>query len=352
VGSQKYDDDDGGCGDQAVASMVMSAGTEYYLRIGDDADDCSGAINFMVIYLGPVVGCTDGDACNYQPLATVSGPCIYPGDPLCPAGPDLVAEQQEFISSLGISTTVASTCDIEEGCLRDYGVREVISFTTYIANNGTLDYYIGTASPDNNQFSYNNCHGHPHYEGYTRSLVYDSNNNVIPVGVKAGYCVMDLQCPPEITGQFSCDPMGISAGCADIYGAGTQCQWFDVTELMPGTYKLAVKVNWDNSPDANGKYEMDYENNWAYACLELTRDEVGLASFTTLPDCEPITDCNGNLWGNALLDCEGVCGGNKVRGDIDENGYINTEDVESYMLMITQVNPVVTNCLDLSAVGK
>lgn len=350
VGSQKYDDDDGGCGEQAVATMVMMANTSYYIRIGDDSDDCVNSIDFTLSYDGPVVGCMDNTACNYNALATEAGDCFFPGNPECPGGPDLVANQNEFVNSLSIVNAQASLCDIQEGCLRDYGNRSCITFTTYISNFGEQDYYIGSPSLNPGQFSNQNCHGHTHYEGYTKSIVYDSENNVIPVGVKNGFCVMDLVCPSG-EGQFSCDPMGISAGCADIYGAGTQCQWFDITDLPAGQYKLAMKVNWDNSPDALGQNEMSYDNNWAYACIDLTYNDSGNPSFVVLPNCEPVVDCFGVAFGTALTDCSGTCGGTAVMGDFDSNGNLGVADVETYLQLAVQNSDGVTTCNDLSADG-
>ena len=117
------------------------------------------------IQLSGPPGCTDEEACNYNPLAEVdSGDCIYAGDPDC-TGPDLIVSAEAIVNSLSTQVMQVSEtdCYIDEGCLNGYGDRELVRFTTHILNIGTLDYYIGVPSQaDNNQFEWGDCHSHWH----------------------------------------------------------------------------------------------------------------------------------------------------------------------------------------------
>jgi hypothetical protein len=47
---------------------------------------------------------------------------------------------------------------------------------------------------------------------------------------------MDIDCNGGGTGGYNCGNMGISAGCADVYGSGTTCNWIDITDVDTGDY--------------------------------------------------------------------------------------------------------------------
>ena len=49
------------------------AGQSYIVRIGDSNDNCTGTVNFSFSYVGPISGCTDPNACNFNPLAAMAG---------------------------------------------------------------------------------------------------------------------------------------------------------------------------------------------------------------------------------------------------------------------------------------
>ena len=144
--------------------------------------------------------------------------------------------------------------------------------------------------------------------------------------------------------------MGISVGCGDIYGAYLDCQWVDVTNIADGTYILVTRVNWDGSPDALGHYETTLDNNWAQACITLDRSS-GTLAMTVNPDCEPYTDCTGQLYGNAVIDCNGICGGTSVRGDLNTNNIEEMEDAVLYVSGILGNDLTATPCNDLNADG-
>ena len=260
TGTILYNDDF--CGLQSEVSGALDTSKTYIVRVGSYNNSCPGVINFAINYQGPISGCTTFSACNYNPLATIDdGSCVYYPSPLCTA-PDLTIVQPQFISSLSLGTVNAGAgdCRVTESCLNGYGVRTVINFDTYIKNIGTQDYYIGDPGNNPGQFTTNNCHGHAHYEGYAEYRLYKPNGQAIPIGFKNGFCVLDFDgCPDGGVAKFSCGNMGISKQCGDIYAAGLDCQWIDITDVDTGNYVMAAKVNWDQSADSLGHFESDYQ---------------------------------------------------------------------------------------------
>ena len=188
--------DDGCDGDQARVTGVLFPNQTYYIRVGDTNDDCAATdFQWRLQSNGPISGCTDALACNFDPLATVDdGSCVYTPHPNCPLGPDLVVTPGRLRSSIRAAEVTGSECYVNEGCLQGYGIRQVVRFTTYIANIGTEDYVIGSPDPDSGQFEFDECHGHWHQEGYAEYRLYRDDGTALPVGFKNGFCVLDLDC--------------------------------------------------------------------------------------------------------------------------------------------------------------
>ncbi len=349
---------DGGCTDGALANVYLAGGTTYYVRLRYKTDSCwLQPIHFSLQYVGPVVGCTDPLSCNYNPLATVSGDCLYPGNPACPNAPDLVVLEDELKNSMGVEVmNNADACAVSEGCLRGTGVRRIINFTTHIKNIGNQDYFIGPppsnpATPST-QFVWDACHNHWHYRGYAEYVLYNSAGVRLPVGTKNGFCVLDLECTDGGFGKYSCGNMGISVDCGDIYSSGLPCQWIDITDLPADNYTFVVRVNWDKSPDKLGRIEKTYDNNWAQACFSL--NYVGsVAQVEFLENqCAQYVDCMGQPFGDAQPDCEGVCNGLLQRGDWDKNSVRDTADVKAYLSAVLPGEAAATECRDLFADGQ
>lgn len=351
TGTIMYNDDF--CGTLSQVSGALDTAKTYIIRVGSYNSACTGAINFSVNYTGPVMGCTTFSACNYNPLASADdGSCLYYPNPLCQA-PDLTIVQSQFISSLNVGTVnaPAGDCRVAENCLTGYGARRVINFDTYIKNVGSLDYYIGSPGLHPGQFSFNNCHGHAHYQGYAEYRLYKSDGTVIPIGFKNGFCVLDFDgCPDGGTAKFSCSNMGISKQCGDIYHAGLDCQWVDITDVDTGNYVLAVKVNWDQSPDALGHSESSYNNNWAQACIKIT-NVGGVKGFSLTTSCPSYTDCAGVQFGNAVKDCNGTCNGTAKMGDLNNSGTQQLVDAQLYVSKILNNAITPNSCNDLNSTG-
>ncbi len=353
-GTLAFDDDFGGCGKQATITTALPKEEPIYIRIGDDNGDCGGAaIDWEIIYVGPISGCTDSTSCNYSPLATMDdGSCLPFGDPACPAAPDLLIRQDVLETTAFLAQIqTADDCLVEEGCLNGFGKRDIIRFSTRIENIGDADYYIGNPVDQAAQFTFDNCHNHWHYDGYAEYILYDENGVELPIGFKNGFCVIDLGCKGGGSPQYNCANMGISAGCFDEYWADLECQWIDITDVEDGRYTFVTRVNWDNAPDALGRKEQDTLNNWAQICIILDRSSGNLQLIID-EECEPFQDCKGVVFGNATYDCAGVCEGTTKWGDLDSDGDQSTTDVLAYIDIVQNNDPAAANCMDLSGDGE
>ncbi len=334
------------CGELASVVSNLNKDLDYYVRVTREGD-CGPETNINISYLGPIQGCTDIESCNYNPLATVDdGSCISFEDPNCPEGPDL--RLNPFVLSSSMYLTVIDNddeCLIEEGCLRGVGRRDIVRFSTRIENVGTQDYFIGAPQDQLDQFTYDNCHGHYHYDGYAQYSLYDIHGQHIPIGYKNGFCVLDLDCPQPMMSKYSCNYMGITAGCADEYDSGLKCQWLDITDVPDGDYVFVAIVNVDLARDALGRAEKDTLNNHAQVCINIDRSS-GTIAITKDGECDPYTDCNGDIYGRALRDCEGVCGGTRLRGDRNMDQVFDQMDIQTYLDDILD-NQAASACNDL-----
>ncbi len=343
-----------GCPDgSASIQLHLGGGKQYYIRVRYKEPGCSPMpIPYTLSYLGPVMGCMDPTACNYEPLATVSsGTCLYPGDPACPNAPDFLISQDQLLSSLEYGDLINDdACLVTAGCVRGLGIRHIIMFTTHITNVGDEDYYIGAPPTDiheaSTQFVYDPCHQHWHYMGYADYILYNSDGYRVPIGSKTGFSVLDAFCfGTEM--KYNGINMGISAHCGDVYGKETPCQWIDITDIPAGDYTMVVRVNWDKSPDKIGRVEKRYDNNWAQACFTLVYDGNTPDVVFNSDSCPKFTDCNGEVFGDALPDCNGVCKGPALLGDWNQDTLRNAADVSAYLSSILAGTGVASTCNDL-----
>jgi Lysyl oxidase/Secretion system C-terminal sorting domain len=361
LGTIAYSNTGCAAGPGAKLSLHMGGGRAYFIRVGYARAACSSdSLVFSLNYNGPVVGCTDPNACNYEPLATVSdtAACVYPGDPDCNNLPDLLVHQQTISSTLRLDTENNSdACLVNEGCIRGYGTRNLIKFSTRIDNIGEIDYYIGpppvNPSQANAQFVYDACHGHWHYRGYAEYLLYDASGKRIPIGSKTGFCVLDLFCPAGGEAKYTCETMGISKDCSDEYDYTLPCQWVDVTNLPAGQYQLVIKVNSYEENDTNNKPEKTYTNNYGTACFNLTYSANGTANMAVLPDCSNVVyDCNQIPFGPYVADCEGNCNTGLLIGDFNRDQSRNITDLNLYLDQALATTVPNTQCNDLNGDTK
>jgi hypothetical protein len=343
------------CGTDATINAYLLSNHTYYVRVGDANSSCTNTpINWEINYNGSLAGCLDTVACNFNPFAAISDPssCLYYPDALCPTGSDLAVDSGRLSTTIIMDTSQSnSVCTIREGCMNGYGPRELIRFDTKIANIGATDFYAGTPPSSPNAYSpifeFDQCHNHWHFEDYAEYLLADSLNNFIPIGYKNGFCVLDLTCSTG-SPKFGCNNMGITSGCADIYGAYLDCQWVDITDISDGNYKLILRVNWRPRPDFYGRYETSYFNNWARACIKIYHDGFGHRQVDVLPNCAPYIDCNGDENGLAVKDCDGNCNGTRLTGDLNIDNFRNATDVTNYMLGAINYTIPASKCNDLN----
>lgn len=358
-GTTYYNDD--WCDEQSFISGIFETEKEYYIRIGDIETSCEGSeINWQIIYIGPPSGCTDPYSCNYSPLAVIDdGSCIYPGDPGCPLGPDLTLDSTYFDGlpyfnadfSLESYNADWDDCAFEEACVTGVGTRYVLKFGVKIDNIGDVDYHLGSPDDGAPGFIYSPCHGHWHYADYGEYILYDEFGNEIPAGHKNGYAVMDVGCF-DGTPKYGGGNMGISAGCYDIYGRGTSCQWVDLTDIPDGNYTLVARVNWLNNPDADGNTEINLSNNWTSICINLERDAPGdMPTVTKVDSCAPYYDCYGEIFGSANYDCNGECNGFARVGDLNADTARTAVDVDEYIERILSNTIIAASCNDANGDG-
>lgn len=346
-GSVTIRDDDPNCSPgTTIEGLQLGSGKLYYINIAIKDIEDHDKFKFEFDY-NFVLGCMDINSCNFNPFATVDdASCIYND-----CTPDLIVNQDSLISSIELDTIINDDeCMIREGCLSGLGEREVIRFTTVVQNIGEADYLLGNNDVNGVSFSYNNCHQHLHALGYAEYLLYAGAGNPIPVGFKNGFCISDLQCD-NFDNKYTCEYMGISPGCADIYTSDLDCQWIDVTDIPDGAYTLVVRINWSRIPDIRGFSESNYENNWAQVCIII--DRTNPANPLKQDDqCSAYQDCMGVTFGQTNMDCTGVCGGNAHYGDINNDLTLNESDVNQLYEDIVDNDIIISPCEDLYRDGR
>ncbi len=213
------------------------------------------------------------------------------------AQPDLIVVESALQNSFQVQTLNSDDqCYLNEGCVNGLGQRDIIRFTTHIKNIGNQDFYVGSPpgnpADENEVWEYDECHGHWHYEGYAEYKLFDENNIEIPIGFKNGFCLIDIECSGGGNFTYTCSNQGISAGCGDVYSSGLDCQWIDITDVPDGRYRLELRVNWDQDPDANGNYETSYTNNTGSICFDLERMAGEVSVDVVGNGCDPDVDCS------------------------------------------------------------
>ena len=250
-------------GDFGGAAIVDRCGVCVYGRseaTTTDHTDCNGDCN----------GTAFIDSCG-ECAGGLTGVTPAPED-ACDRLPDLIIDQTTLRNSVHMSfvDVGADACLINERCVTGLGVRKVIRFSTMIANIGTGTLRLGRPGPTL-PWIWDGCHGHYHYEAYAEYGLYDVTNDLeLPVGSKAGFCVMDTmvydaRLAPSGCGGFNCMNQGISIGCADVYQSSLQCQWVDVTDVPDGIYDVTVTTNPDGVID-----ELNPDNNAATVRVRIT----------------------------------------------------------------------------------
>lgn len=164
--------------------------------------------------------------------------------------PDLVPDIPSI--SVDYNATVDAE-DVMEGCAGGETDRLLIRYGLRTSNVSTDDLEIGNpACPNcaenpgvtcgNELFECSTAHGHAHFDQYVRAELIDAEGNVVAIGHKQGFCLLDTECENPV---YTCGYQGISAGCADTYAEGLPCQYIDITDqgVPEGAYTVRVTVD-------------------------------------------------------------------------------------------------------------
>ncbi|MGH3581838.1 MAG: lysyl oxidase family protein, partial [Candidatus Binatia bacterium] len=205
-----------------------------------------------------------GSRSTEQRVVTAPIVCSAPVGGTPDSLPDLGVDEDDLRQSTLITTEnfEADHCAVVEGCVDGLGARKLLRFNTTTPNYGPGDAFIGDPR-SNPEMQYSSCHNHYHFKEYADYRLLDRLGNVVARGHKQAFCLVDLWAPPGLGGaahaQFThCGFQGISAGWADVYHRGLDCQWIDITAVPAGRYVLEVEVN-----PARALHELDYSNNVA-----------------------------------------------------------------------------------------
>lgn len=159
--------------------------------------------------------------------------------------PDLTVAADRLTPAIGVATFAADSCEVQEACVTAPGDRRLLYFNTLVWNVGTADLYFGDPV-GNPAYELSPCHGHYHLRGFAAYELLDPTGSVVVSGHKQGFCVQDSESLPGTTTSpkyLGCENQGMQVGWGDLYAADLPCQWIDITDVPPGTYRLGVTAN-------------------------------------------------------------------------------------------------------------
>ncbi|XP_067824778.1 protein-lysine 6-oxidase-like [Heptranchias perlo] len=169
--------------------------------------------------------------------------------------PDLVPDPYYIQASMYIQRVhmYALRCAAEENCLSrsaysprtsDLSIRVLLRFPQRVKNQGTADFL---PNKPRHTWEWHSCH--QHYHSMDQFSHYDllevTRQRKVAEGHKASFCLEDTTCDPGIRRRYACTAhtQGLGPGCYDTYNADIDCQWIDITDVLPGNYILKVSVN-------------------------------------------------------------------------------------------------------------
>ncbi|OYV04914.1 MAG: hypothetical protein CFE26_14340, partial [Verrucomicrobiales bacterium VVV1] len=171
--------------------------------------------------------------------------------------PDLVVWGPRLEPYITNESFDAASCEVQEGMITA-GAHRLLRFTTESRNVGGSD--IVLPSPVGNpNFEYQECHGHYHFKGFASYRLLDSNDNVVQLGNKVSFCLLDVvrwSNTAPLNSIYTCDRQGIQDGWSDIYDSGLPGQWVVIDGVPAGNYQLEVTMN-----PGRIIVEGDYSNN-------------------------------------------------------------------------------------------
>lgn len=249
---------------------------------------------------GPPCGgsCPTGETCC--PTMGVSWACMTLPDGGACVMPDLTVDSARLTRdvSFGWDYFDPTDCGVVDGCVGGSGWRRLMRFSTQTPNLGDGDMHVGAAAAGNPAFDYNACTRSYLFTSYATYDVLDTGGAEVASGFKRAFCLMDtdryvVAPTTPTTARYDCSDQGIQRGWSDVYYAGLDCQWVDVTDVAPGDYTLRVSLN-----PAHRIIESSYDNN------------VVSVPLTVPPDVsmDPTLACTGSAVGPSR-DCGWVVAG-------------------------------------------
>ncbi|KAH7641290.1 lysyl oxidase-like protein [Dermatophagoides farinae] len=173
--------------------------------------------------------------------------------------PDLEPDPKEVEKSAYIESRsiMYLQCAMEENCLSQsayeidkndptwiFHTRILLRFTASIRNVGNVDF---RPFRQKNQWIWHSCHRHYHsMEIFATFNIIDHDGNPVAQGHKASFCLEDNECHNGVDANYVCanyGDQGISVNCVDIYKSDLDCQWIDITDIVPGSYQLKIIIN-------------------------------------------------------------------------------------------------------------
>ncbi len=182
-------------------------------------------------------------------------------------------------------TFAARHCAVVEGCTTA-GTRKLLRFDFLCWNAGDRDLRMGAPADNPQWYEFSPCHQHFHLKQFNGYKIFDCQGRDRK-GNKQAFCLEDSEriSGGRATPQFqNCNSnQGISAGWADLYGRGLDCQWIDITGLPDGEYVVEARTN------RSGVVREDwYGDNFTWAGVRIKGNDV-----TEIPvPCYP-EDCLG-----------------------------------------------------------
>jgi hypothetical protein len=177
--------------------------------------------------------------------------------------PDLLIDGESVAQQYHVSVDDVGgfdACLVQEGCVDAPGQRKLLHFPGVIANVGVADLCVPGPDENPDAWEFSPCHGHNHLKDFASYRLLTLDGQEAARGHKQSFFLVDIlhyRDVPEVPGgDVQCRGSGVSRGWADVYGAGTPCQWVDVTDVEPGDYQLELTVN-----PLHALPESDYSNN-------------------------------------------------------------------------------------------
>ena len=301
-------------------NITVSTSGFYRLVVTND----SGCTSYDDIYVNYVdqcggEGCTDSEACNYDPDATISGNCLYPTDLV-----DFVA--------VGLQ-------DCYGACVNDgtngYDVNGICDEVDIIGcgDEDACNYNPNATIIDNNgcTTAWSNYNTGCQFEGGCIT----SNGESVPYGTS--YVDCDNECLNDNNNNDICDEYE-SAGCDDSEACNYDAGFDDPnTELDP-----CIDGDGNGNPDCCWYQPPNYD---CYGNCLLDTDGDGICDANEIPGCTDNIACNYNELAtdddDSCIYTDGIC--ESCSGEQDGSGTIVDNDIDNDGICDT-----VDNCIDVS----